>query len=143
MSSAWFGQPVVVIFPSPAWILASVLRFFSPRSGLPAPYPFGVVLNPAHHVRLCGKNEERVFATTLPSCAPGVGPLGFGPEAQSRRALAARKTGLSKARASIANTCAGKSSLGGQRERHFGVGYLPGDVLLGVSVRFGQAGAVG
>jgi hypothetical protein len=59
------------------------------------------------------------------------------------RALAARKTGLPKAGVSIANTCAGKSAVGGQRERRVGVGSVPGDVLLGVSVRFGQAGAVG
>jgi hypothetical protein len=65
--------------------------------------------------------KQRAFLPQRSHHAPWVvGPLGFGPEAQSRRALAARKTGLSKARASIANTCAGKSSLGGQRERHVG-----------------------
>jgi hypothetical protein len=86
---------------------------------------------------------KSVFATTLPSCAPGVGPLGFGPETQNGRALVARKTGMPKAKASISNTCTVKSSLGGQRERRVGVGSVPGDVLLGVSDMFGQAGVVG
>jgi hypothetical protein len=82
LSNAWFGQHAPAFFPNPTRFSANALRFIGSCSGLPTPSPLGVILNPAHHVRLCGKNKERVFATTLPSCAPGVGPLGFGPEAR-------------------------------------------------------------
>jgi hypothetical protein len=136
LSCAWFGQLVPALFPNSTRFSANVLRFFSSCSGLPAPSPLGVILDPAHHVRLCGKNKER-FCHNAPIMRPRCRPLGVRAKSQNGRALAARKTGLSKAKASITNTGAGKSLLGGQRERRVVVGSVPGDVLLGVSVRFG------
>jgi hypothetical protein len=80
LSSAWFGQHAPAFFPNSTHVSASTLHFRSPCSGLPALPGLRVILNPAHHVCLCGKNKERFCHISKHHTPWVVGPLRFGPE---------------------------------------------------------------